>query len=232
MAGIVIGGSTASSRVAMLAVALAVAACAGDPTGDEISRRHPLDVERHPVRLTVMAVPTARRIGARMAAALDEFFAGYVADGGGQMRITTPPGAASGRRSAMAGAIRDRAVRRGVNGSAIVLVPAKPGPGTARTYRLHYSRHAVRTPRCGDWSTSHHFNVRNRVHPNYGCASQSYLGAMAAQPLDLVTARRTGPRDTTRSNAVIGNYRKGEPTAVKPNPNEGTIRTLTTRSSR
>ncbi len=138
MTGVHIGGSTWLLRTVVMTVALAVTACAGDPTGDDISRRHPLEIERHSVRL----------------------------------------------------------------------------------------------PRCGDWSTSRHFNPRNLVHPNYGCASQRYRGRMAARPSDLVKARRLEPRDTTRSNAVIDNYRKGEPTAVKPNPDEGAIRTLTTRSGR
>jgi len=39
--------------------------------------------------------------------------------------------------------------------------------------------------------------------------------------------RPIGPRDTTRSNAIIENYRKGEPTAAKESADEKSIHTLT-----
>ncbi len=226
MAGLASYESIPLPQVLVLAVALALAACV-DPTGDDVGRRHPIVIERHAVTLTISATPSSRRINANTAVTLDEFFDGYVDDGGGRMRVTTPPGAATGKRSAMAIAIRDRAVRRGVNISDIDLVPAKPGPGATRTYRLRYLRHSVRSPRCGNWSKRVPFNPRNQVHPNYGCASQSYLGRMASRPTDLVTARRRGPRDTTRSNDIIEKYRKGETTAAKESPDEKAIRTLT-----
>ena len=183
-------------------------------------------IERHAITLKVMAA-ASRRINAVTAVALDDFFDGYVDDGGGRMLITTPPGAATGTRSAMALAIRDRAVRRGINISSVDLVPAKPGPGATQIFRLRYLRHSVRPPRCGDWSQSRSYNPPNVVHPNYGCASQSYLGRMAARPTDLVTAQPAGPRDTTRSNTIIKLYRQGEPTAAKESSGEKTIRTLT-----
>jgi pilus assembly protein CpaD len=211
--------------MAAAAAVLAMAACS-DPTGDDVSRRHPLEIERHAVTLTVTAAPKSRRMGATTAAKLDDFFDRYVGDGGAGLRVTTPPGA---RRSAMTVAIRARAARRGVDLSDIVVVPAKPGSGAAGSYRLRYSRYSVRPPRCGFWSTAYQFNPGNRVHPNFGCASQDYLARMVAHPTDLVRSRHTGPRDTTRSNAVIDNYRRGEPTAVKPNPDEQTIRTQSSK---
>ncbi len=228
MTGLAINGSTPLPRVAVLAVVLVLAACA-DPIGDgdDVSRRHPIVIERHATTLKVTAAPSARRINVVTAAALDEFFDGYADHGGGRMLITTPPGAATGMRSAMAIAIRDRAVRRGVNFSNVALVPAMPGPGAARIFRLRYLRHSVRPPRCGHWSEWVPFNPPNRVHSNYGCASQSYLGRMASRPTDLVTTRPVGPRDTTRSNTVIQLYRQGEPTAAKESSEENTIRTLT-----
>ena len=228
MAGLASYGSIPLPRVLVLAVTLTLAACSGPIIdGDDVSGRHPIVIEQHAATLTVTAAPSSRRVNAMTAAALDEFFDGYIDDGGGRMRVTTPPGATTGKRSAMAIAIRDRAVRRGVNISDVDLVPAKLGPGATRTYRLRYLRHSVRSPRCGNWSKRVPFNPRNRVHPNYGCASQSYLGRMASRPTDLVTARRAGPRDTTRSNDIIENYRKGEATAAKESPDEKAIRTLT-----
>ena len=213
---------------AVLAVTLALAACSGQKSEiDDVSRRHPIVIERHAVTLTVSAAPSRRRINASTAATLDDFFDGYFDDGGGRMLITTPPGTTSGSRSAMANAIRDRAVRRGIDVSDVDLVSAKPGPGANRTYRLRYLHHTVRSPRCGHWSAPSPFNPRNVIHPNHGCASQSYLGRMTAHPRDLVAAHPAGPRDTTRSNTVIQLYRKGEATAAKESPNEKTIRTLT-----
>ena len=210
-----------------LTTTIFLTACA-DRRGDDVSLRHPIAIERHAVTLNVSATPTTRRINASTASKLDKFFDGYFDDGGGRLRITTPPGATSGRRLAMSKAIRNRAVRRGIDISEIDLESGKSGKGSKRTYQLHYLRHTVRAPRCGrNWYYRFWEGWSNKAQTNYGCASQSYLGRMAARPRDLVKAHPAGPRDTTRSNKIIHLYREGEPTGAKEKPDEKSIRTLT-----
>ena len=210
-----------------LASAVILTACA-DRRGDDVGSRHPIVIERHPVTLKLSAAPTARRIGVANAGKLDDFFDGYFKDGGGRLRIETPPDASSGGRAAMANAIRDRALRHGIDAAEIDLVPAKSKRVSARTYQLRYLRHSVRPPRCGtNWYYWFWEGWSNKPQVNYGCASQSYLGRMAARPRDLVKAHPSTPRDTARSNKIIDLYRQGESTGAKERPDEKSIRTLT-----
>jgi len=51
---------------------------------------------------------------------------------------------------------------------------------------------------------------------NFGCAVNSNLAAMVANPEDLVHGREgTGVGDTLTTSKAIGTYRKAEPTGTK-----------------
>ena len=50
----------------------------------------------------------------------------------------------------------------------------------------------------------------NKPSYNHGCATQSNLAAMVANPNDLLGPRAEGPPDAARRASVLATYRKGE----------------------
>ena len=96
-------------------------------------------------------------------------------------------------------------------------------PGAARVVIV---RNKASVPSCPDWSSKNDFNPNNGVSSNYGCATNSNLAAMIANPEDLLRgADTTGATTTDSSNKAIDAYRKAEPTGkgntVKQNGTKG-----------
>ena len=77
-------------------------------------------------------------------------------------------------------------------------------PGQARVVIMR-SRASV--PGCPDWSATSDANFENGISPNYGCANNSNLAAMVADPEDLIKGRK-GSNDTyiSTSTATINTY--------------------------
>lgn len=66
-------------------------------------------------------------------------------------------------------------------------------------------------PNCPDWRKSPNHNYSNTQHANIGCASETNLGLMVADPHDLV--RGTGelpPALSERGDRVLKDYRGGK----------------------
>jgi pilus assembly protein CpaD len=71
-------------------------------------------------------------------------------------------------------------------------------------------RHVVVLPDCPDWQKPETQNWKNLPMPNFGCANQTNLGLMVADPGDLVRGREMGPADAARTSLGIERYRTGE----------------------
>ena len=88
-----------------------------------------------------------------------------------------------------------------------------PAPGSARVI---VSRMRASVPNCPNWSVPAQPNDQNRTMSTFGCAVNSNLAAMVANPQDLVHGREgTGLGDSLTSSKAIGVYRKAEPTGTK-----------------
>lgn len=75
---------------------------------------------------------------------------------------------------------------------------AMPAVGSVMVY---VERYTVTTPDCQRWSETSTSNPNNAPSQPFGCASQSNLAAMVANPRDLVTGERVGANpDTTRKS--------------------------------
>ncbi len=58
---------------------------------------------------------------------------------------------------------------------------------------------------CGDWSRNRASTLDNEMSANHGCAVQSNIAAMVANPNDLVHARRMSPTPSySRMTAING----------------------------
>lgn len=85
-------------------------------------------------------------------------------------------------------------------------------PGQARVV---ISRTSASVPGCPDWSSKSDMNYSNGTYPNYGCAVNSNMAAMMANPEDLVRGQQgTGETVILSSNKAIDTYREKAPTGA------------------
>ena len=78
------------------------------------------------------------------------------------------------------------------------------GPGNARVV---ITRSTASVPGCPDWSVTTDMNYTNGTSPGYGCAANSNLAAMVANPEDLIEGQRGSGETVIRtSNKAIQGY--------------------------
>lgn len=76
--------------------------------------------------------------------------------------------------------------------------------------RVVVTRSVASVPGCPDWSDDYDGNFANATSRNYGCATNSNLAAMVANPEDLVRGQDNEGRPVvTKSKAAIDAYRNG-----------------------
>ncbi|MBL6933239.1 MAG: hypothetical protein ISR45_09845 [Rhodospirillales bacterium] len=76
-------------------------------------------------------------------------------------------------------------------------------------------RYVVTLPGCPDWS-GERTTYNNVPTSNWGCATETNLGLMVAEPGDLIRGRDEGYADGEYAATSISNYRKGETKAISP----------------
>ncbi|MBX7496687.1 CpaD family pilus assembly protein [Qipengyuania sp. 6B39] len=93
--------------------------------------------------------------------------------------------------------------------------PPTEGYVTPGQARVVISRTVASVPGCPDWSAKSDINYGNATYPNYGCAVNSNMAAMVANPEDLVSGQQgTGETVILSSNKAIDSYRDQEPTGA------------------
>ena len=119
---------------------------------------------------------------------------------------------------AMGAATRD-AVARIAGRHGILLAEGAPTtagfitPGRARVV---VTRSTASVPGCPDWSAKSDINYANAIYPNYGCAINSNLAAMVANPEDLIKGQEgTGETVVATSTKAIESYRTIAPSGSK-----------------
>lgn len=105
----------------------------------------------------------------------------------------------------------DLSVTRAAFGEAL---PVVPGSGPAawqlnRRVEVVLERYLVTLPACPDWSRETGTDFDNHTLSNFGCATQTNLGLMIAEPKDLVRGRPLGPADGIQQAEGIVRYREG-----------------------
>lgn len=85
--------------------------------------------------------------------------------------------------------------------------PVINGSVVPGTIRIVVSRSRASVPTCPDWSTTSNSNFNSSNHSNYGCATNSNLAAMVADPEDLVRGRESAPIDNDSGNKAVNAYR-------------------------
>ena len=94
-------------------------------------------------------------------------------------------------------------------------VPATLGNGEPawrknRRVEIVLERYLVTTPACPDWSRKSGLDYANHPHSNFGCATETNLGLMIAEPRELLRGRDLSPADGVHQAEGIVRYREGE----------------------
>ncbi|APE27070.1 CpaD family pilus assembly protein [Aurantiacibacter gangjinensis] len=93
--------------------------------------------------------------------------------------------------------------------------PVTQGYVEAGMVRVVVTRSTAHVPGCPDWSEGYGFQQGNYTSDGYGCAVNSNLAAMVADPEHLLDgAEGTGETVVMTSNRAIDTYRNTEPTGA------------------
>lgn len=200
-----------------VAAASAVAACQGDriTTGSvplSVEARHPIQVSSEEV---ILDLPVGHGgMSAAERGAVGDFVTAYRREGYGTFEILGPSGTPNEVASQrVIGEVRQMAYSGGIPATAVSYAAYRPKHAKAPVV-LRYHRYAA-SASCGQWPTDLDKDWRNVPYENFGCATQSNLAAMVADPRDLHGPRGMTPRDSERRDVVFDNYRRGQPTSAR-----------------
>lgn len=99
--------------------------------------------------------------------------------------------------------------------------PITAGNVMPGSIRVIVSRAKANVPGCPDWSRPSEPNFNSHNASNYGCAVNTNLAAMVADPTDLVLGRSgDSASDASTSGKAIKSYRERKPTGDQGLKNE------------
>jgi len=152
----------------------------------------------------------AAALGDDQAKSVDAFFARIDARYGDEISVDAGDGPEAAARRA---AIIARATALGlkVTRETPVYGPALSTDGA----RIIVGRYVVTPPACPDWRKPAGADWENTPSSNFGCASQTNLGLMVAQPRDLLYGRDYGGPDTEMMAKAVKDYRDGKAKKLK-----------------
>lgn len=94
--------------------------------------------------------------------------------------------------------------------------PVTTGQVAPGTVRVIVSRTEATVPGCPNWSRPSQPNYNNRMVPGFGCAVNSNLAAMVANPEDLIHGREGSALiDAATATKAVGSYRSAPPTGTE-----------------
>jgi pilus assembly protein CpaD len=140
---------------------------------------------------------------------LDGWFRSIDLAFGDRISIDDPNGS-PGVRSDVDSLLSRRGISLGGN------APVTPGAVPAGSVRVVVSRASASVPGCPDWSRPSTPDFVGSSTSNYGCATNSALAAMVADPMDLIQGREAGAAtDPATSAKAIRVYRETAPTGTR-----------------
>lgn len=130
---------------------------------------------------------------------------------GDVLQLDSPDEAAKAERRAAITSILMRHGLKLAGGNAVIgLQPS------ANTVRLVVTRHSVTSPGCPDWSQPSIKNWHNGQSSNHGCADAKNLGAMIADPAELLEGTPYGGPYAPKATLAVETFRTTEGTGAAP----------------
>lgn len=198
-------GRTPGGAVA-LSLLLALGGCGGIADNRSVESVHQPVVERSHYTLDVST--DYGGLSAVEQKRLNDWFEAMDLRYGDRISVDDPQGS-----PATYSAVQEVAARHGVLLSRDA--PVTAGYVSAGSARIVVSRSTARVPGCPDWRAKSDTNLASATSPNFGCAVNSNLASMVADPEHLVRGA-SGPSDTVvmSSNKAINAYREAKPTGT------------------
>ncbi|WP_395331676.1 CpaD family pilus assembly protein [Novosphingobium sp. BL-8H] len=197
LSGRIAGGAFA------LSLGLALSACGGIPTNRSMNSVHQPVVEKVNYTLDVGIGGDGLAYGEQTR--LADWFTAMGARYGDRVYIEDTSG-----NPATRSAVEAVASRFGMQLSEGA--PATEGYLDQGRARVVLVRAKASVPGCPNWSTNSDFNPGNGLSSNYGCANNSNLAAMVANPEDLVHGQQSDGTSSVRSSKAIDAWRNAAPT--------------------
>ena len=188
-------------------LALALSACGGTAENRSLESLKQPVVERTTMSLEVDSSYEGLTVAERQR--VDGWFEAMNLRFGDRVAVDDPTG-----NPAVYEAVEQLAARHGILVSSEgALSDGSVRPGRAR---IVVTRSTASVPGCPDWSAKSSANYNNATHPNYGCAVNSNIAAMVANPEDLIQGQQgTGETVVLTSTKAIDSYREQKPTGTK-----------------
>jgi len=192
--------------VAVLSLGLATAGCGGMASNASLySTKQPV-VERSNFTLDVDTNRSGLSISEKQR--LNGWFETMDLRYGDRVTVEDPAS-----NPAVATAVNELAGRYGLMVSEVA--PTTPGALAPGSARVVITRSTASVPGCPDWSAQSDMNYGNATSPGYGCAVNSNLAAMVANPEDLLEGQTgTGETVVATGTRAIQTYREADPSGA------------------
>ncbi len=202
----------ARAPLAAVAAAFVLAACTPAVTGwSEAENPKTIDVQRLEGSLAVAAPGGV--LDADAGASLDRFLANQ--GNPVNLRVTLAPRRVDSGPAV--DSVADHLISRGVRAPHITRAEQlSGGNGDVLIIAEHY---VAAAPSCPDWTRANIIDGSNQNSSNFGCATQSGLARMIADPRDLLIGRSFEGVDGQRNGLAIERYRIDD---IKPLPDSTT----------
>lgn len=199
-------GAKAIGIISLAAICFGLSGCLAEKSmwseNDTIKRN---SVALHHITHDVAFSGDATGLTDAQAEDIDRFLARSMAGYGDTFAIDAGEDRVSAsRREALVSYLRAR-------GLVVSAEPAVYGASlTSGTVRLILNRYVVTPPPCPDWRHPTNPDFNNQPSGNFGCATQTNLGLMVANPRDLVDGKSLGTTDAENAAKAVQNYREGK----------------------
>lgn len=220
---------SAKTVVALAILGVAAAGCShpmmnAPEHSVSVTERFPISVEPQMTTIGVRIDPGLQRLDPADRPRVQAFAERWKDRGQGQITVSAPHGSPNQR--AGEGAMMETVAilsRAGVPQHMISRTgyPAATSPGEPPVTLSFLSLTAV-APDCSKlgWPDNLGFSPRNTPWSNFGCATQSNIAAMVANPRDLIEARPVDDVDVARRRKVLEDFRTAKPTQTDRKANE------------
>lgn len=191
------------------ALGLTLAGCGGMPTNNTLySIKQPV-VSRQNFTLDVSTISSGLPVTEQVR--LNGWFDAMDLRYGDRIAIEDPSS-----NPAVTNAINELAGRYGLIVS--TTAPTTAGFLQSGQARVVISRSTAEVPGCPDWSAKSDMNYNNATSPGYGCATNSNVAAMVADPQDLLEGKKgDGENVVATATKAIGAYRDAAPSGAGGN---------------
>lgn len=172
-------------------------------------QRHPIIVSEAPTHLDIPVARDRTHLSAGARSAVAGFAADYRRLGAKSVEILVPAGAVNDEAAVhISRHAREILVERGVPSKRISYrtYSVRGGEHPANIRLTFHSVKAHVPSECGVWPSNIANENQNSNYENFGCASQSNLAAIVADPNDLIAPRGNGEINAERSAIILGDF--------------------------